>query len=77
LPRLHPSVARDSTGVEAMRLRQLISAAAAVLSESAEDNLRDLGVAMATLADNGSGDDIYAFLGAIRPLTDVAERLGA
>lgn len=59
-----------------MRLRQLMYEASAILNDSSDENLRELGAAMATLADNGSGDDIHTFLGAIRPLAEYAQQAG-
>jgi len=55
-----------------MKLRQLISEVARAMKGKPE-----LAEALTDLADNGSGDDIYSFLGAVRKLAKYAEEVKA
>jgi len=56
-----------------MKLRQMISEAARALDAT---DTADIARALYDLADNGSGESMYAFLGAIRPLASYAKEAG-
>ena len=57
-----------------MKLRQMIAEVAKAMRGKGKPELAE---ALSELADNGSGDDIYSFLGAVRKLAKYAEEVKA